>query len=57
MAHWPIVESAPILQQLNRRVVYTHINNTNPILLSTPERQAIEKLGFEIAYDGMRIVS
>ena len=39
------------------RRVYTHINNTNPILRDgSPERAAVERAGWEIAYDGMEIV-
>jgi pyrroloquinoline quinone biosynthesis protein B len=38
------------------RVVFTHINNTNPILLSdSPERRRVEAAGFEVAHDGMEI--
>ncbi len=33
---------------------YIHINNTNPILIEdSPERQAVEKAGWEVAFDGM----
>ncbi|MBV9976435.1 MAG: pyrroloquinoline quinone biosynthesis protein PqqB [Hyphomicrobiales bacterium] len=39
------------------RKVYTHINNTNPILIeASPERRAVEMAGWEVAYDGMEIV-
>jgi pyrroloquinoline quinone biosynthesis protein B len=38
------------------RKVYTHINNTNPILIEgSMERQAVERAGWEVAYDGMEI--
>ncbi|WP_110649819.1 pyrroloquinoline quinone biosynthesis protein PqqB [Salinicola peritrichatus] len=38
---------------LGRRV-YVHINNTNPVLIDgSPERQAAERAGWEIAFDGM----
>lgn len=40
-----------------RRKVYTHINNTNPILLeSSPERAVVEGAGFAVGMDGMRFV-
>ena len=40
-----------------QRKIYIHINNTNPILLDdSPERSEVEAAGFEVAYDGMRIV-
>lgn len=39
-----------------RRKIYIHINNTNPILLAdSDERAEVEAVGFEVAYDGMRI--
>lgn len=39
-----------------RRKVYTHINNTNPILIEgSPERLAVEAGGWEVAFDGMEI--
>jgi pyrroloquinoline quinone biosynthesis protein B len=39
------------------RKMYTHINNTNPILVQgSPERRAVEAAGWEVAYDGMEIV-
>jgi pyrroloquinoline quinone biosynthesis protein B len=39
-----------------RRRIYTHINNTNPILVEgSPERRAVEAAGWEVAHDGMEI--
>ena len=39
-----------------RRKVLLHINNSNPILLdNSPEREAVEAAGWEVAYDGMEI--
>jgi pyrroloquinoline quinone biosynthesis protein B len=59
MAHWPIggeQGSLQALSPLRGRLVYTHINNTNPILLpSSVERSAVESAGFDIAYDGMTL--
>jgi len=38
------------------RKVYTHINNTNPILIEgSSERRVVETAGWEVAYDGMEI--
>lgn len=34
------------------RVVYTHINNTNPVWRDGPERRHVEARGFQIASDG-----
>jgi len=35
--------------------VYTHINNTNPMLIEDgPERAAVEAAGFHVGFDGMR---
>lgn len=40
---------------LGRRV-YVHINNTNPILdRESPQRDAVERAGWEVAFDGMEI--
>jgi pyrroloquinoline quinone biosynthesis protein B len=34
-------------------IVYTHINNTNPMLLEdSPERQAVERAGLQVGTDG-----
>lgn len=37
------------------RMVYVHINNTNPIWRAGPERDAVNGAGFEVGYDGMEI--
>jgi pyrroloquinoline quinone biosynthesis protein B len=40
-----------------RRKIYTHINNTNPILMpGSPERIQVEHAGVEIACDGLEVV-
>lgn len=45
------------LAGLTARRVYTHINNTNPVLLpGAPERAALFAAGWELAADGMEIV-
>jgi pyrroloquinoline quinone biosynthesis protein B len=61
MAHLPIGDSGGTLGQSTRlharRRIYTHINNTNPILIDgSPERSAVEKAGWQIAWDGMEVV-
>lgn len=59
MNHLPISEgSLDLLRQAPaRRKIYTHINNTNPILSpDSPERAAVEQAGLEIACDGLEIV-
>lgn len=58
MNHLPISEgSLALLRQAPaRRKIYTHINNTNPILSpGSPERLAVEQAGMEIARDGLEI--
>ncbi|MDB4941712.1 MAG: Coenzyme synthesis protein [Labilithrix sp.] len=59
MAHVPIDGPGGSLAQLSlpgARKIYTHINNTNPILRAgTPERDAVTGAGWEIAFDGMEI--
>jgi pyrroloquinoline quinone biosynthesis protein B len=38
------------------RIVFIHINNTNPILIKdSRERRAVEARGFEVAHDGMEL--
>jgi pyrroloquinoline quinone biosynthesis protein B len=39
-----------------RHRVYTHINNTNPILIeSSPERAEVERAGMIVAFDGLHL--
>jgi pyrroloquinoline quinone biosynthesis protein B len=39
-----------------KRRILIHINNSNPILLDdSAERIAVEKEGWEVAYDGMEV--
>ena len=59
MNHLPISDGS--LQFLHQspagRKIYTHINNTNPILMaSSRERAHVKQSGIEIARDGMEIV-
>ncbi len=57
MGHVPIGGpdgSLARLSHLRARKVYTHVNNTNPILDETSaERREIESAGWEVAEDGM----
>jgi pyrroloquinoline quinone biosynthesis protein B len=57
MGHLPISGTGGSLARLGDlsiRKIYTHINNTNPILDETSaERRAVEKAGWEVAEDGM----
>jgi pyrroloquinoline quinone biosynthesis protein B len=40
-----------------RRKIYTHINNTNPILMpGSPERAELDQASIEVARDGLEIV-
>jgi len=63
MAHVPIGGDGGSLARLARveglgvsRRVYTHINNTNPVLREgSPERVAVERAGWELSFDGMEI--
>jgi pyrroloquinoline quinone biosynthesis protein B len=60
MAHVPIGgpdgSLARLAAALTTRRVFTHMNNTNPVLRAdTPERAAVERAGWEIAYDGMEV--
>ncbi len=58
MGHVPIsgpVGSLVQLATLQRpRKIYTHMNNTNPLLVEgSPEQQIVVKAGWEVAFDGM----
>ena len=61
MAHLPIGGTRGALERLAgcraRRRIFTHINNTNPVLaIGSPERLEVERAGWEVAYDGMEIL-
>jgi pyrroloquinoline quinone biosynthesis protein B len=61
MDHLPIAGRGGSLDQLRtlpcRYRVYTHINNTNPILLEqSPERDAVVQAGLTVGYDGLHMV-
>jgi pyrroloquinoline quinone biosynthesis protein B len=56
MGHIPIEHSIPLLAKLDSRVIYTHINNTNPILRhDSAERAHVLKQGLEVASDGLEL--
>jgi len=39
-----------------RHKVYTHINNTNPVLLErSPERAAVVAAGLQVGFDGLEL--
>ena len=57
MGHLPISGTSGSLAglgDLRIRKIYTHINNTNPILdENSDERRSVERAGWEVAEDGM----
>ena len=60
MGHLPISGEGGSLEWLRTvevpRKIYTHINNTNPILkINSRERRAVRQAGVEISHDGMEI--
>ena len=60
MGHLPLSGENGSLKRLSqlspKRKIFTHINNTNPILIErSPERQIVEAAGMEIGYDGLTI--
>jgi len=58
MNHLPISNGSIDLlgRSAARRKIYTHINNTNPILMpGSRERIQVEQAGIEIACDGLEI--
>ena len=59
MDHLPVSGPDGSLARLRaaagRHRVYTHINNTNPMLIEdAPERALVEQAGLRIGADGMR---
>jgi pyrroloquinoline quinone biosynthesis protein B len=59
MNHLPISDGSLdfLRQSPARRKIYTHINNTNPILMpGSPERVQLEQAGIEVACDGLEIL-
>jgi pyrroloquinoline quinone biosynthesis protein B len=59
MGHVPMTGSEGSLSMLSalscRQKVYTHINNTNPVLIeSSAERALVESAGLRVGEDGMR---
>jgi pyrroloquinoline quinone biosynthesis protein B len=60
MGHMPIdgaEGSLAALASLTNRRIFTHINNTNPILVDgSPQRMCVEAAGWEVATDGLEIV-
>jgi pyrroloquinoline quinone biosynthesis protein B len=60
MGHLPIDGPDGSLEQLAplpiERTIYTHINNTNPILLEdAPEGRVLQQRGMEVAVDGLEL--
>ena len=60
MGHLPLLGENGSLKRLSqlscKRKIFTHINNTNPILVEqSPERQKVEAAGMEVADDGLTI--
>jgi pyrroloquinoline quinone biosynthesis protein B len=59
MNHLPILNGSLefLRQSPARRKIYTHVNNTNPILMpGSPERAQLEQAGIEVARDRLEIV-
>jgi pyrroloquinoline quinone biosynthesis protein B len=60
MDHVPIGGPGGSLEQLAalpcRHRVYTHINNSNPMLLEdSPERAAVVRAGLTVGFDGLHL--
>jgi pyrroloquinoline quinone biosynthesis protein B len=59
MGHAPIAGEAGSLSRLAAlagRRIYTHLNNTNPLVdADSPERRWVEAAGVEVAHDGLEL--
>ena len=53
--HPTILETMELLGEVKGRVIFTHINYTNPMNGDGEEKRELERRGFEIGYDGMRL--
>nr|WP_257031082.1 pyrroloquinoline quinone biosynthesis protein PqqB [Edaphobacter lichenicola] len=54
--HGPEGSLATLKDLVSTRKIYTHINNTNPILQEqSSERRTVEDAGWEVAWDGLEI--
>jgi pyrroloquinoline quinone biosynthesis protein B len=61
MAHLPVGGEGGSLRALASvrfgRRVYTHVNNTNPMLaLRSREYEEVSRAGWEVAFDGMEVL-
>jgi pyrroloquinoline quinone biosynthesis protein B len=61
MGHMPVSGPGSTLETFPTRAgarrIYTHVNNTNPILVEgSPEARQVRAAGWEVAFDGMEIV-
>jgi pyrroloquinoline quinone biosynthesis protein B len=60
MGHTPVSGADGTLEELaghsHMRRIFTHINNTNPILIEgSPEEAKVKAAGWEVAFDGMEV--
>jgi pyrroloquinoline quinone biosynthesis protein B len=60
MGHCPVAGPDGSLERFAAlpvgRRIYTHLNNTNPLLVEdSPERRRVDAAGIEVAHDGMEI--
>ncbi|MDP6154635.1 MAG: MBL fold metallo-hydrolase [Candidatus Thermoplasmatota archaeon] len=53
--HPPVLDTIKLLGNVGNRIIFTHINHTNPLNLDGRERKYVESRGFDIASDGMII--
>jgi pyrroloquinoline quinone biosynthesis protein B len=61
MAHLPVGGGRGSLAALAglsvKRRIYTHLNNTNPLLMRrSREREKVQQAGWEVAFDGMEVM-
>ncbi len=60
LGHLPVGDPGGTLDRLEgvrTRVIFTHLNNSNPMLETASEAaQRVCARGFEIAYDGLEVV-
>ena len=56
LGHLPVIETLDRLRGIGTRIVFTHLNNSNPMLDPSSEpAQRVREAGAELAYDGMPV--
>lgn len=53
--HPPMLETIKLLEDVDAKIIFVHVNHTNPANRRGTERRYLESKGFKIAFDGLKI--